>query len=174
MDYENKWYFYGIFSKTLIGDKDIIFIGITTNPENRYYDHLGSGSTSIIKKYTKGMNEYHIFPIELDKMKKQYAEILETLLVCIMQYNYPNIKIYGGVFNRIDCDVTYDKIIDKFKDVYNCRYDNIFYKHYHDFILKIFNKINLGKHEFNFVMPVQFELDNDVIMWQFNQSNLSS
>lgn len=170
MDQEKKWYFYAIFTKTLIGDKDAIYIGISTNPENRYYDHLGSSSISIIKNFTKGINEYHVFPIELDKMKRQHAEILETLLVCIMQYNYPNIKIYGGVFNRIDCNVTQNKIIEKFNEIYQCRYDNDFYKHYHDFTSKVLNKINLGKHEFDFVMPVQFESDNDVIMWEFNNS----
>jgi hypothetical protein len=171
MEQEKKWYFYGIFTKTIIGDKDMIYIGITTNPQNKYYDHQGSSFTNIIKNFTKGVIEFHVFPIELDKMKKYYAELLETLLVCIMQYNYPNIKIYGGVFNRIDCDVTQDKIIEKFKDIYKCSYDNIFYKHYNDFINKILNDIKLGQYNLNLTMPVKYDSEGNVIMWEYNNSS---
>jgi predicted GIY-YIG superfamily endonuclease len=133
-------YFYLIKTKTLIRDEDLIYIGITTNPENRYHDHMGSGSTSILKNYTKGVLEYNVFDIKLEKMRRQYAENLETLLACILKYNYPNLKIYGGCFNRIDCYITNDKIIEKFKDVFKGKYDAIFYKNFNEFI-----KIVIGK-----------------------------
>ena len=169
MDNQIKnWYFYCIFTKTLIGDKDMIYIGISTNPESRYYDHivLGSSSTTILKNFTKGVLEFHVFPIYLDKMKRYHAELLETLLVCILKYNYPDLKIYGGVFHRIDCDVTQEKIIEKFKDVYKFQYDNEFYKHYHDFIHKVIQEnIKLGQYNLNLSMPVQYESNGDIIMW---------
>lgn len=167
MDYqERNWYFYIIYTKSLLNDENIYYIGMTINPENRYYDHMGSGHTSIIKNYTKGVLEYNVFPFKLEKMKRHYAEILETLLACIIKYNYPNLKIYGGVFNRIDCVITQEKIIEKFKDVYNNKYDINFYKHYNDFINTVLNKnIIIGNNTINLSMPTQTDIYGDVIMW---------
>ena len=167
MDYQDKqWYFYLIMTKTLINNEDMLYVGITLNPEQRYYDHMGSNHTTILKNYTKGIIEYHLLPIKLEKMRRQYAETLETLLVCILKYNLSNIKIYGGAFNRIDCDVTHDKIIDKFKDIYKNKYDNIFYKYYNDFLRMVIEKnIKIGNHNLYLFMPVETDKSGDVIMW---------
>jgi predicted GIY-YIG superfamily endonuclease len=167
MDYQDKqWYLYLILTKTLIKDENMIYIGITTSPEQRYYDHVGTNHTTIIKNYTKGVLEYHVLPIQLDKMRRQYAEILETLLACIIKYNYSHYKVYGGVFNRIDCDITHDKIIEKFKDVHKNKYDSIFYKYYNDFIRTVIEKnIKIGNHNLYLFMPVETDKSGDVIMW---------
>ncbi len=167
MDYQDKnWYFYLISTKSLINDENLYYIGITLNPENRYSDYMSIGYTHIIKNYTKGILEYNIFPIKLEKMKRQYAEILETLLTCIIKYNYPNLKIYGGIFNRIDCIISQEKIIEKFKDVYSNKYDSNFYKHYNDFINIVLNKnLLIGKNTLNLLMPTHTDIYGDVIMW---------
>ena len=167
MDYQDKqWYFYLIFTKTLIKNQNMIYVGITLNPEQRFYDHMGSNHTSILKNYTHGVQEYYVLPIQLDKMRRYYAEILETLIACIIKYNYSHFKVYGGCFNRIDCDITHDKIIEKFKDVYKNKYDSAFYKYYNNFIKMVIEKnIKIGNNNLFLFMPVETDRSGDVIMW---------
>ncbi len=161
MNNQNKSYYFDIIlSKTQLGDKNILYIG-TTNSSNTYIQNI----PSLIKNFSKGILEYYIFPYEFIT-KREYIDILETLLVCLIQYNYPNLKVYGGVFNRIDCDVSLEKILDKFSDVYKFQYDLEFYKHYNEFTKKFLEKnIKIGSYNLELYMPVRTHQDGDIIMW---------
>ena len=158
-----SFYFDIILSKTKLGDKNIIYIGLTNKPSEYLLNE-----PSLIKNFSQGVLEYYIFPYDFI-MKYEDASILETLLVCIIQYSYPNLKVYGGVYNRIDCDITLEKILEKFSDVYKFQYSSEFYKHYNKFINSFLDKnIKIGTHNLEFFMPVRTHDDGDIIMWNSN------
>ena len=166
MENIKKWYFYIITAALKSNNETIIYIGITTDLNNRYHDHQGSGATTLIKNYTNGIISMHEVPLNLSPMKRYYAEILETLLACIIKYNFKNIKVYGGCYARFDCDLNLEKLLNKFEEIYNYKYEAHFYNYYQQFIATILSPIKIGTNNILLAMPVKLDYDGDFIMWQ--------
>lgn len=159
-----------IISTTTITNEFLVYIGSTTD----YNKFCRQQSAEIIKNI-QVLHDVAINIVSIDKlntafppMSRENISYMETLLTCILKYNYPKIHIYGGYFNSVDKIATPEHAIDNFYDIYYNKHtkDSLFYKIFSIFSQYIINnEIAIGSHKLKLSTPYRTDNDGDVIMW---------
>ncbi len=172
--------FYVAISEEKSNGQLCYYVGWSKDLEEREHQHR---NTSKGAKFFNNCNKDNIFifipmPVKIITYReKTLVTYLETILACIVQYNYPSSKVIGGNFNRYECNITHEKIIAYISKIFKEK-DAIDYEIYQNFLSLILEKpidytINYIKETMFLRMPVEEEpsreTDNpntiDIIMW---------